>query len=99
MANDLAAVMVRETSVDPARIDDGAGWGAMVSDYIDFVRAARPADPAQPVMVPGDPERKARAERRANGVPLPVDTWDSLVAAARSVGLGEDAIPELTGRN
>lgn len=81
--------------VDPARIDDGAGWGGMVSDYIDFVRSARPADPAKPVMVPGDPERRARAERRANGVPLPRGTWDSLVDAARSVGLGDDAIPHV----
>ena len=80
--------------IDPARLDDGAGWGGMVADYIDFVRAARPADPGSPVMIPGDPERRARADRLANGVPLPADTWNSLAAAARSVGLTETDIPE-----
>ncbi|MEL7463223.1 MAG: Ldh family oxidoreductase [Pseudomonadota bacterium] len=81
--------------INPARIDDGAGWGGMVGEYIDFVRSARPADPEKPVMIPGDPERKARAERLADGVPLPAETWESLVAAARSVGLGDDDIPSV----
>ena len=80
--------------IDPARLDDGFGAGAQVAAYIDFVRSARPADPDKPVMIPGDPERKARAEKTANGVPLPLDTWASIVDAARSVGLGEEAIPK-----
>ncbi|MEO1613160.1 MAG: Ldh family oxidoreductase, partial [Pseudomonadota bacterium] len=81
--------------IDPVRLDDGAGWGGMVGEYIDFVRSARPADPEEPVMIPGDPERKARAERLVDGVPLPAETWESLVAAARSVGLNDDEIPKV----
>ncbi len=72
---------------DPDRFDDGFGWGGAVADYIDFVRSARPADSAKPVLAPGDAERMARADRLANGVPLPRGTWDSLVAAAASVGV------------
>jgi len=33
-------------------------------------RSARPIDPAQRVLVPGDPEREIEATRRANGIPL-----------------------------
>jgi len=81
--------------IDPVRLDDGFGPGAQAAAYIDFVRSTRPADPDQPVMVPGDPERRARADRNANGVPLPADIWASLVAAARSVGLDEGKIPKV----
>lgn len=73
--------------VDPARFDDGFGSGAMIGDYIDFVRSVRPIDPAKPVMSPGDPERAARAERGAAGVPLPGGVWDSLVSAGEKRGV------------
>ena len=33
-------------------------------------RATRPAPGTPGVVIPGDPERQAEAERRANGVPL-----------------------------
>ncbi|MHA1529883.1 MAG: Ldh family oxidoreductase, partial [Alphaproteobacteria bacterium] len=67
--------------LDPALMDDGHGWAASVADYIAHVRACAPADPATPVMVPGDPERKRRAERLAGGVALAPDVWESLLAA------------------
>lgn len=79
--------------IDPSRLDDGSGPGAQAAAYIQFVRSARPADPDKPVMIPGDPERKARIERRRNGVPLPADTWASLMAAAKSVGLDDSTAP------
>ncbi|MEM7524436.1 MAG: malate/lactate/ureidoglycolate dehydrogenase [Pseudomonadota bacterium] len=81
--------------IDPARLDDGFGPGAQAASYIDFVRSARPADPSRPVMIPGDPERAARADRLANGVPLPAETWASLVAAARAAGVADAGIPAL----
>lgn len=79
--------------IDPARIDDGHGFGDAIDAYIDFVRGARPADSDRPVMIPGDPERTARKARIADGVPLPRATWDSLVDAARAVGLDAATIP------
>lgn len=38
--------------------------------WIDAFHNAERTDPAQPVLVPGDPEREYDAERRANGIPL-----------------------------
>ncbi len=43
--------------------------------------------PGQAILTPGEPERASRAKRLADGVPLPDETWDSIAAAARSVGL------------
>ena len=38
--------------------------------YLAFVRAAKPMDPANPVLAPGDKERKVKIERQAAGIPL-----------------------------
>ncbi len=57
--------------------------------YLDWVLACRPADPAQPVLAPGDKEAATRAERLAKGVPLQPDTWESILQTARSLGVPE----------
>jgi LDH2 family malate/lactate/ureidoglycolate dehydrogenase len=38
---------------------------------IDVLHETPPLDPAQPVLVPGDPEASARAERIRDGIPIP----------------------------
>jgi len=80
----------------PDIFDDGHEFGRAVADYIEYVRAARPKDPAVPVMIPGDPERRARRQRLAEGVQLPGETWASLLAAAADVGLDQDEEPSRT---
>ena len=40
-----------------------------------------------PVLLPGEPEARLRAERTENGVPLTEETLAGLIATARSVGL------------
>ena len=84
--------------LDPNLMDDGHGWGRAVGEYIAHVRACLPADPATPVMVPGDPERKRRAERLANGLPLAPDVWESLLSAGESKGLDRRKLAAMAGR-
>jgi uncharacterized oxidoreductase len=83
--------------LDPKLMDDGHGWAASVAEYIADIRASPPADPATPVMVPGDPERKRRAERLANGLPLAPDVWESLLNAGASKGLDRGEMAALAG--
>lgn len=78
--------------VDPEAIDDGHGHAAAVADYIEFVRACEASDPAKPVLVPGDPERQARADRLANGLPLSEETWRSILDTGRRLGVEEDVL-------
>jgi len=54
---------------------------------IDWVKASPPATPGQSVLAPGEVERKSRAARMANGVPLDDKTWADLIAAAVTVGI------------
>src|SRR5262249_12481910 len=47
----------------PGRFRDPAEFRADVAAFCDTLRATRPADPARPVMVAGDPERQTAARR------------------------------------
>lgn len=72
--------------VDPARVDPDHIFDADVARYLSYFKSARPAQGVSEVLTPGEPERAMRAERTKNGVPLPEATWNSILAAARSVG-------------
>lgn len=78
--------------IDPTRLDDGHGYARTVADYVDYFRAARPTDPDKPVMVPGDPERARKADRLANGVPLPTAVWNNILDAGVSLGLDRESM-------
>jgi uncharacterized oxidoreductase len=47
------------------------------------------------VMVPGEPERRTRAERERRGIPLDRNTWQQLLEAARLAGCAADEIPQV----
>jgi uncharacterized oxidoreductase len=81
--NSMFAVLI-----DPARIEpDAAVRQARIDGIAAFLRAARPQDPASPVLAPGDAERAMRENRTRDGVPIDDETWSQIVAAAESVGV------------
>jgi LDH2 family malate/lactate/ureidoglycolate dehydrogenase len=55
---------------------------------VNTVKSAAPAKGYHEVMVAGDPEWRAEAERRQNGIPLGAGTWGSLVNIAAKLGIG-----------
>ena len=57
-------------ALDPALFRDPDEFRADVAAFCDALRATRPADPAQPVLVAGDPERRTAARRLATGIPV-----------------------------
>ena len=46
-----------------------------------------PAPGSEGVLLPGDPERRTMANRRAQGIPLDENTWQQLVASAQGLGV------------
>ena len=55
---------------DPARLSDQQLFGAEVNAFVEWVQSARLRDGAEPILMPGDPERasrKARARAHAGG--------------------------------
>jgi uncharacterized oxidoreductase len=51
------------------------------------VKASPPADPKLPVLVPGEPERLAQAERGRTGIDVDATTWGEILSAAEAVGM------------
>ena len=62
-------------------------FATRADEYQDRMRAVLPAPGFDEVIVPGDPEKRARAERSRDGVPVPDDVWQSLVDVAEALGV------------
>ena len=75
--------------VDPNQIDPSHVFDADMTRYLDWFRQAKTI-PGETILAPGEPERIARVKRGASGVPLSDETWASIVAAARNVGVNRD---------
>ena len=65
--------------LDPAHFG-AAGFAQTAKEFAEYVRATDPIDPAQPVLVPGDTERRNRAARLRDGIPLQQTTWAAIQA-------------------
>ncbi len=73
--------------VDPARLA-GVDWlHREIDGFVEYVKASPPADPKAPVLVPGDPERHARAERARTGIDVDPTTWEEILASAQKMGV------------
>ena len=82
--------------VDPKVLDPSGFFPRDVARYVSFVKSSKPTAAGADVLVPGEVESRTRAERLANGVPLPDDTSAAIVETARSVGLDERRIQQAT---
>src|SRR6478736_6147908 len=74
-------------AMDPGLFRDAADFRADVTAFCDTLRATKPADPAKPVMVAGDPERRTAARRRETGIPV----GPGLLAKVKEVALASGA--------
>ncbi|MFO0809763.1 MAG: Ldh family oxidoreductase [Gemmataceae bacterium] len=75
------------------RIDgfiDPAEFGRQMDDWVRTFRATKPAPGTPGVVIPGDPERQAEAERRVMGIPLLPAVVEDLRDIARRTGLPWD---------
>jgi hydroxycarboxylate dehydrogenase B len=53
----------------------------------EFVRATPRAAESKEIVLPGDPERRIRAHRLRDGIPIPDGTWAQLANIARELGV------------
>lgn len=68
-------------AMDPDAFREAGEFEDDLDDMIDALHATRHADPNQPVLVPGDPERAAMDDREKNGIPVP----DNLLAQVKAI--------------
>jgi uncharacterized oxidoreductase len=68
--------------ISPERLGTSGLLSPEIDTFIGWVRSGGNAD----VLLPGDPEARMTAERKAAGVPIDARSWADIVAAGRSVG-------------
>ncbi len=90
IVNNMLAVLI-----DPDRLVERAWLEREIEETVKYFKGSPAADPDHPVMVAGDPERAARADRTANGVSIDATTWGDIVAAGGKIGMSADEIGTL----
>ena len=72
-------------TLDPARLVDLGWFHQEIAAFIAHVTASPPADPAQPVMVAGEPERRHRAAALVDGIELDERSWSEITSEAEAL--------------
>lgn len=81
IVNNMFAILV-----DPARLVDMDWLRAEIDETVAYVKSARPADSAKPVIVAGDSERARTAERSVDGIEINDEAWEEMMSAAERLG-------------
>jgi uncharacterized oxidoreductase len=79
--------------LDPARFGDTAAMARERETLIGWIKSSPPRPGVEEVLVAGEPERKSRARRLRDGIPVDANTWKELIAAAGQAGMPASAIP------
>ena len=74
-------------AIDPKAFRPDGEFEEDLDDVIDVLHGTAPVDPAQPVLVPGDPEAAARERRLREGIPLPASLLEKLRAICERSGV------------
>jgi LDH2 family malate/lactate/ureidoglycolate dehydrogenase len=73
--------------IDPAAFRPDRGFEETVENVAGRLKSVPPAEDFQEVLLPGEPEARARAQRSEQGIPLPDATWEAILAVARDLGV------------
>ena len=75
----------------PDLFRDAGAYRTAAGELAAALRAVRPAPGFAEVLAPGDPERRTRAARTRDGIPLSAAHWRSLQETAAAVGAAPPA--------
>jgi uncharacterized oxidoreductase len=81
--------------MSPAVFGSANAFAEETRGYVEFFKSSRPDHPGGEVLAPGEPERRARAKRLKEGVPLETETWDAIRKTALGAGLTEEHIQRI----
>jgi uncharacterized oxidoreductase len=74
--------------IEVARFLPLVDFTGQVTDLVRFVKSSAPAAGVAEVMVPGEPEARSEAHRRAHGIPVEAETWRQIEEIAAELGVG-----------
>jgi uncharacterized oxidoreductase len=73
--------------VDPQKLGTQASFEEEALAFVDWLKLSPPAEGSDAVLIAGEPERAARAQREREGIAIDDTTWLEIVAAAGKAGL------------
>jgi uncharacterized oxidoreductase len=73
-------------AIDPAAFGDAVAYRELVDEALAAAKREAPAEGVAEVLVPGEPEARARTRRSREGIPLPAATWAELGTMATRFG-------------
>ncbi len=73
--------------IDQKRFGESAAFESALGAMLGALRASKPINPDEPVLVAGDPEFAAREERTRNGIPLSRFVIEDMRAVCRASGV------------
>ena len=73
--------------IDAAAMDSEGGLAAGFAAVGMHAKSSRPAAAFEEVLLPGEPERRASAERGEHGIPMSDAGWQGIRASAEALGL------------
>ena len=89
LVNNMLSIMI-----DADSAIGGSAFDADVKRLKDWVKASPPIEKNGEVLVPGEIERRTRAERETYGIPVDDVTWAQIESAAAAVGLARAEIAD-----
>jgi uncharacterized oxidoreductase len=81
--------------LDPNRFAGSEFFKSELDLTVEHVTSSPPMNPAEPVLIPGDPERANTSKREIEGIPIDENSWGLVVNTAKSVGLTSNQISNL----
>lgn len=82
--------------LDPSVVGDRTAFEAEISALIGYIKDTRPARGVEAVLIPGEPERIAKAMRSRDGIDIDDTTWAQILAAAATVDIDERRANQVT---
>lgn len=83
--------------IDPRALADVAAWEREAAAFADWVTASPRREGFGEVMLAGEPERRMRARRLADGVPVDGTTWQQILDAAASLKVDPRTVQAAAG--
>jgi LDH2 family malate/lactate/ureidoglycolate dehydrogenase len=74
-------------SIDPGIFRPFADFAAAADQFLNKIHDVPPAPGFKEVLIPGEPEHHARAQRTTEGIPLPENSWQTLQQQAVQYGV------------
>ena len=73
-------------AIDPDAFFGREVYEAQVLNHSDYIKSAAPEDGVEKVMMPGEYEHENYERNVRDGIELPPDTWNGLIAIAKELG-------------